>query len=169
MLTPGVRASRRICIAVVALTLAAGCATAPPPPQPSPAATKIATLKNLGFVPANEEWELSLGVKLLFELDVDTLSDEGRAAVSAVAVELGRIGITRVRVEGHTDNIGTAKYNVRLSERRAESVAQWVAHAGFREDAIERKGYGAIKPVADNATAAGRAQNRRVVIAVQAD
>ena len=169
MLTPHMRAGRRICIAVVALALAAGCATLPPPHQPSPTETKIATLKNLGFVPANEEWELSLGVKLLFELDVDTLSDEGRAAVSEVAAELGKIGITRVRVEGHTDNVGSAKYNVRLSERRAESVAQWVAHAGLRKDAIERKGYGADKPVADNATAAGRAQNRRVVIAVQVD
>ena len=121
------------------------------------------------MVAASEEWELGLGVKLLFESAVDTLSDEGRAVVSAVAVELGKIGITRVRVEGHTDNVGTAKYNVRRLERRAESVARSAAHAGFREDAIERKGYGVVKPVADNATAAGRLQNRRVVIAVQVD
>ena len=169
MLTPDVRAGRRICIAVFALALMAGCTTAPPTRQPNPIETKIGTLKNLGFVPVNDEWELSLGVKLLFESDVYTLSDEGRSAVSEVAVGLGKIGITRVRVEGHTDNVGSAKYNLRLSERRAESVAQWIAQAGWRGGVIERKGYGADKPVADNGAAAGRAQNRRVVIAVQVD
>lgn len=172
MSTSHLRAVRRIGLGALALGLLAGCATpAPPPPvpQPTPIEARIATLRNLGFVEAHDEWELSLGVKLLFDSDVHTLSDEGRKAVSDVAVELGKIGITRVRVEGHTDNVGSAKYNMRLSEMRAESVVQRITRAGWRGDVIERKGYGADKPVADNATPAGRAQNRRVVIAVQAN
>ena len=167
MSAPDVRAARRLCIAVVALALMAGCTTPPPARQPDPIETRVAALRHLGFVSANDEWELSLGVKLLFESDVHTLSDEGRAAVAGVAAELGKIGIARVRVEGHTDNVGSAKYNARLSQLRAETVAQWIAQAGWSEDAIERRGYGAEKPIADNTTAAGRAQNRRVVIAVQ--
>jgi outer membrane protein OmpA-like peptidoglycan-associated protein len=160
----------RACIAMSAIALTAACATPPAaPPPPSAALTKITTLKTLGFVPANDEWELSLGVKLLFESDVSTLSSEGRAAVSEVAAGLVKIGITHVRIEGHTDNVGSRKYNVQLSERRAESVAKWINQAGLRESAIERKGYGADKPVADNSSPAGRAQNRRVVIAVQVE
>ncbi len=163
----------RACIAMCAIALTAACATPPaappPPPPPNAALTKITALKTLGFVPANDEWELSLGVKLLFESDVSTLSSEGRAAVSEVAAGLVKIGITHVRVEGHTDNVGSRKYNVQLSERRAESVAKWITQAGLRESAIERKGYGADKPVADNSSPAGRAQNRRVVIAVQVE
>jgi outer membrane protein OmpA-like peptidoglycan-associated protein len=130
---------------------------------------RIAALKNLGFAPANDGWELKLGVKLLFESNVDTLSDEGRSAVAEVARTLGTIGIERIRVEGHTDNVGSAAYNAALSQRRAESVARHLVATGWRNDAIERTGFGADKPVADNATASGRAQNRRVVIAVQVE
>jgi len=148
-----------LCCAVVA-----GCATAPPPPTKE---AKIATLKKVGFTPAGDGWEISLGVKLLFDSDVDTLTNDGRAAVSDLSRTLRELGVERIRVDGHTDNVGTDKYNAGLSLRRAESVAQHLRLVGWRADAIERRGYGADKPVADNATPAGRAENRRVVIAVQ--
>jgi outer membrane protein OmpA-like peptidoglycan-associated protein len=149
--------------------LVLGCSMTPPVPDPSAKAAKIAALRKLGFAPANDGWELSLGVKLLFESDVGAVSDEGRAAVVDLARTVGKLGIERIRVEGHTDNVGSAKYNEGLSLRRAESVAQHLVSIGWRDDAIERRGFGADKPVADNATPAGRAQNRRVVIAVQVE
>jgi outer membrane protein OmpA-like peptidoglycan-associated protein len=152
--------------------LAVACSTAPTKPAaPAPVAkeAKVAALRKLGFTPAIDGWELSLGVKLLFETDVDRLSDEGRAAVADVASTLGKLGVERIRVEGHTDNVGSAKYNAGLSQRRAESVARHLVSIGWRDGAIERVGFGFEKPVADNATPAGRAQNRRVVIAVQVD
>jgi outer membrane protein OmpA-like peptidoglycan-associated protein len=156
-------------IAALACVLALGCSTAPPVAAPSAKEAKVAALKNLGFAPANDGWELSLGVKLLFDSDVDTVSGEGRAAVADLARTLGTLGIERIRIEGHTDNVGNAKYNTGLSLRRAESVAQHLVKTGWRNDAIERRGFGADKPVADNATPSGRAQNRRVVIAVQVE
>jgi outer membrane protein OmpA-like peptidoglycan-associated protein len=143
-----------------------GCST---PPAAPPKEAKIATLKKLGFTPAPDGWELSLGVKLLFDSDVDSLSDDGRAAVSNVARTLREVGIDHIRIDGHTDNVGSARYNAGLSQRRAESVAQYLVKVGWRGDAIERQGFGADKPVADNATPSGRAQNRRVVIAVQVE
>ncbi len=145
------------------IALIAGCAS---PPPPMPAEAKVATLKRAGFAPAGDGWEISLGVKLLFETDVDDLTDEGRKAVSELARTLREIGVARIRVDGHTDNIGSRPYNAALSLRRAESVAQQLRAAGWRDDAIERRGFGEAKPVADNDTPAGRAQNRRVVIAV---
>ena len=132
-------------------------------------ALRIAALKNLGFVPQDTGWELSLGVKLLFEPDADAVSDAGRQALDQVAHTLTEVGIDRVRVEGHTDNVGTARYNRALSLRRADSVAQQLVKAGWPEDSIERVGHGYDKPVADNATADGRAQNRRVVVTVRVD
>jgi len=161
-------------IAALSCVLVLGCSVAPPStspsvPAPNPQEAKITALRNLGFAPANDGWELSLGVKLLFDSDVDSLSGEGRVAVADIARQLSALGIERIRVEGHTDNVGTAKYNAALSQRRAESVAQCLAKIGWRNDAIERHGFGADNPVADNATPAGRAQNRRVVIAVQVE
>jgi len=160
---------RRTWIAALGCVLVVGCSTAPSKPEPDPKEAKVAALRNLGFAPANDGWELSLGVKLLFESDIDTVSSEGRAAVADLGRTLGTLGIERIRVEGHTDNVGNAKYNAGLSLRRAESVAQHLVKIGWHGDAIERRGFGADKPVADNATPSGRAQNRRVVIAVQVE
>lgn len=160
---------RRAWIAALGGIFVLGCSTTPPVPAPSAKAAKIAALRNLGFAPANDGWELSLGVKLLFDSDVDAVSGEGRAAIADLARTLGKLGIERIRVEGHSDNVGSAKYNEALSLRRAESVAQHLVSIGWRDDAIERRGFGADKPVADNATPSGRAQNRRVVVAVQVE
>src|SRR5215467_13306322 len=121
--------------ALCCVALFAGCASAPPP---MPKEEKIATLKKAGFAPAGDSWEISLGVKLLFDTDVDSLSDDGRAAVSNLSRTLRDLGID--------------KYNAALSMRRAESVAQYLRVVGWRDDAIERRGFGADKPVADNAT-----------------
>jgi outer membrane protein OmpA-like peptidoglycan-associated protein len=103
------------------------------------------------------------------DTDVDTLTPDGRDALRTVARTLRELGIDHLRVEGHTDTIGPAAYNRKLSQRRAESVARELARAGISDDAIERVGFGHRKPAADNATAEGRAQNRRVVITVRAD
>jgi OOP family OmpA-OmpF porin len=71
-------------------------------------------------------------------------------------------GIKRVRVEGHTDNRGAKPTNAKLSEDRAKSVADYLAHAGIDPSRIESIGYGDTRPVAPNLTARGRELNRRV-------
>jgi len=157
---------RRAWLAALCCVAVLGCAS---PAAPPPKEAKIATLQKLGFTPASDGWEISLGVRLLFDSDVDSLSVDGRTAVADLARTLRDVGIDRIRVDGHTDNVGSDKYNAALSLRRAESVAQHLVQTGWREDTIERHGFGAAKPVADNGTPAGRAQNRRVVIAVQVE
>jgi len=156
---------RRAWLVAMCCVVMLGCSTPAAPPKEA----KIATLKKLGFTPASDGWEISLGVKLLFDSDVDSLSDQGRTAVSDLARTLREVGIDRIRVDGHTDNVGSDKYNAGLSRRRAESVAQHLVKGGWRDETIGRNGFGADKPVADNATPTGRAQNRRVVIAVQVE
>ena len=78
------------------------------------------------------------------------------------------MGVSEIDIEGHTDNRGAASYNQALSERRAAAAAQVFVTAGFKESNIRRVGYGDARPIDDNGTAAGRAQNRRVTIIVSA-
>ncbi|MDN5870215.1 MAG: OmpA family protein, partial [Nitrococcus sp.] len=68
----------------------------------------------------------------------------------------------RVRVEGYTDSVGPMAYNQRLSERRAQSVADAMTARGIASGRMTVAGYGEANPVAPNNTAAGRARNRRV-------
>jgi OmpA-OmpF porin, OOP family len=72
----------------------------------------------------------------------------------------------KVGVYGHTDNVGNAQSNQKLSEDRANSVKSYLLSKGLAAQRLESKGFGSIKPIADNNTAAGRAQNRRVQIAL---
>ena len=67
-----------------------------------------------------------------------------------------------VRLEGHTDNVGSADYNMRLSEKRAQAVKLWLMKKGISAQRLETIGYGFSKPAASNDTGDGRAQNRRV-------
>ncbi len=73
----------------------------------------------------------------------------------------------KVSVEGHTDNVGSEKYNQGLSERRAAAVKEYLLNQGVADGArIKTRGYGKSKPVADNSTEKGRFQNRRVEILI---
>ena len=72
----------------------------------------------------------------------------------------------RVRVEGHTDNVGGAAYNKDLSGRRAASVVRYLVGKGGAQSRLVPAGYGFEQPIASNATALGRAKNRRVVFTI---
>jgi outer membrane protein OmpA-like peptidoglycan-associated protein len=74
--------------------------------------------------------------------------------------------IQRVEVQGHTDNVGAADYNADLSQRRAESVRNWLAGAGVAPERMEAKGYGLTQPIAPNKGEKGRAKNRRVAFII---
>jgi outer membrane protein OmpA-like peptidoglycan-associated protein len=70
--------------------------------------------------------------------------------------------IKKIRIEGHTDDRGKQEYNIDLSDRRAKSVMRFLIQYGVDPSRLEAKGYGPLRPVADNKTAKGRADNRRV-------
>jgi outer membrane protein OmpA-like peptidoglycan-associated protein len=168
-------ARRRQLGAASALALAytlnlTGCATKPPPTTPprfSPA--QVATLRQLGFAEVTEGWELNLAGKVLFSFNDERLGADGQGTVMGIADALLKENLTRLRIEGHADNIGGDEYNRRLSLRRAEAVAREFAARGLPAARIDVRGLGSAMPVADNATEAGRTQNRRVVILVRGD
>lgn len=84
--------------------------------------------------------------------------------LNSVAKVLNHYDKTLIDVAGYTDSTGTASYNQQLSMRRAESVANYLAAQGVQTVRIQAIGYGENNPVASNATASGRAMNRRVTI-----
>ena len=90
------------------------------------------------------------------------LTDAAKAVLDKMAETLNGAPDVNVEVQGHTDNTGSAAVNTRLSGARAESVRAYLVSKGVAAARLTAKGYGPTVPVADNATAAGRAQNRRV-------
>jgi len=103
---------------------------------------------------------------VIFEFGSTTLSQEVLKALSEVAEIVKKDQRWRyLRIDGHTDNVGSVKYNMELSLRRAIAVANYlITREGLDPARIFVKGLGKSKPIADNATAEGRAQNRRFEI-----
>jgi outer membrane protein OmpA-like peptidoglycan-associated protein len=111
-----------------------------------------------------ETERLSLKDAIHFDVDKDTIRPESFRILDEVAKLLAaHPELRKVRVEGHTDDTGAAAYNKDLSRRRAVSVVRHlVEKGGIARERLEPVGYGLERPVATNATAVGRALNRRV-------
>jgi outer membrane protein OmpA-like peptidoglycan-associated protein len=99
-----------------------------------------------------------------FEFDRDVIRPQFYPELNAIADRLNETPNVRVAVQGHTDSVGPAAYNQGLSERRAQSVANYLAGRGVSRDRMEVSGFGETRPIATNETREGRAQNRRVEI-----
>jgi OOP family OmpA-OmpF porin len=81
-----------------------------------------------------------------------------------VAASLEKHPRLKVELQGHTDSTGPADYNLKLSDRRAASVREYLISKGVSEDRLTSKGYGLTQPIDTNKTKEGRAHNRRVVM-----
>ena len=103
----------------------------------------------------------------VFETDSARIRTEHESALQAVAAVLAGNPGLRIRLDGHTDDTGTADYNFQLARRRAGAVRDYLIAAGGIEEArIEQRSFGPTRPIAPNDTAEGRQRNRRVEISV---
>jgi len=127
----------------------------------TPAGTKVNASgcpEAAGEIPA-DEWVLK-GVT--FQSGSDVLAGSSAQALDeAAAILLPRKSV-RIEIQGHTDSTGDAQKNLALSEKRAVTVKNYLVGKGVEAGRLETKGYGSSVPVGDNATAAGRAANRRI-------
>ena len=111
--------------------------------------------------------QLSFDASVLFDFNRSELRPEAQAGLSAAAARVATYPGATVTVEGHTDNVGTDAYNLRLSLARATSVRTFLlSRPELRGRTIAVEGVGARRPIAPNTTDAGRQQNRRVEIVV---
>lgn len=113
--------------------------------------------------------KLVLGDAVLFQTGKSDLSQAADAALSRVAYNLKQFPNTDVTVVGYTDNTGTEQLNQTLSEKRAQAVVNYLESQGVAASRLKAVGMGESDPIASNATAAGRAQNRRVEMFITAD
>ena len=125
---------------------------AAPAPAAAPPQDEVIVLSDLGDV--------------LFAFDSATLTPAAEATLDTVVEKLRGADVLAIKVDGHTDSVGSDAYNQGLSERRAASVVDYLISQGVAAQKLSSQGLGESKPMADNGTDAGRAQNRRVEIHV---
>lgn len=133
------------------------------------AAQALADLQKIAAVKKEDRgMVITLSGGVLFQTDKSELLPGAMAQLNQVGEALIRNSPdSRIVVEGHTDNQGQAAHNQELSQKRADSVATYLKSRGIAPDRVTSVGKGADKPVADNKTIEGRAQNRRVEIIVE--
>lgn len=127
-----------------------------PPPQPPPAPPK----PKLVEVTADK---IVIHDKIHFEFDKAVIREQSYALLDEIAATiLANDHIKELSVEGHTDDVGAEKYNLKLSDARARAVREYLAGKGVAEPMLLARGHGESLPISDNTTDAGREANRRV-------
>ena len=125
----------------------------PAPPNPPP-------------IPLPPHPKMTFAADVFFDFDKSILKPGGKAALDDLLVKVTQVRVEVVIAVGHTDGIGSNAYNDKLSMRRAETVKSYLVGKGVEANRIYVEGKGKKQPRADNKSAEGRAQNRRVEIEV---
>ncbi len=126
-------------------------------------------LKNATVERVGEGIKITFDSGILFDFDSYKLRDASERNLTDLAETLNKYEDTEILIAGHTDNIGDADYNQKLSLDRANSVADYLAANSVSRDRFIIKGFGETEPVATNETPEGRQKNRRVEIAIYAN
>src|SRR5687767_2586710 len=117
----------------------------------------------------DDELRVTVRNEILFDFDSAGLRGTSKDELREMADVFNKYADTSIVVGGHTDSTGSTSYNQRLSERRADAVANYLQNQGVRGSRIDSIGYGEGSAKASNSTASGRQQNRRVEIYVRAN
>ena len=132
-------------------------AAAPAPPPPPPPVV---------VPPATVATKVTYAADAFFDFDKSVIKPEGKAKLDDLVGKIKDINLEVIIAVGHTDSVGSDKYNQKLSVRRSEAVKAYLVSKGIEKNRVYTEGKGEKQPVADNKTAEGRAKNRRVEIEV---
>jgi outer membrane protein OmpA-like peptidoglycan-associated protein len=113
-----------------------------------------------------DELLLTMPAGITFPINSAEIQPQFRSTLDQVAQTMSAYPSTLIDVYGHTDPTGGDQINIPLSQRRAESVANYLTARGVNRTRIATQGFGSSQPIADNSTEAGRQQNRRVEIRI---
>lgn len=146
-------------------SIGAGGAKEPPPPQPEAKKEEPKPVEEAKPKPEFKvvNGQLELPGPVVFVTGKSDIDEAASAPVLDVVVKYleAKPEITKLRIEGHTDNVGKPDANQTLSEARALAVAKWLIGKSVKCERLYPVGFGQNKPIADNATDEGKAQNRR--------
>lgn len=120
-------------------------------------------------IPAGEGLIVKFDSGILFDVDKSDLKPNARTNIENLAATMKNNPETNIMVIGHTDSDGSDAHNYGLSERRASSVKSYTVANGVSSSRLTTVGKGETEPIADNSTASGKAQNRRVEIVIVAN
>lgn len=156
-------------LASISLIRAFGRPAARTIPAPAPVAAPqevqpVAPIVEAAPQPVSEK--VSFAAEALFDFDRALVKPEGKAALDDLMRKLQGMDTEVMIAVGHTDSVGSDAYNQKLSLRRADAVKAYLVSKGLDQARLYTEGKGETQPIADNATAEGRARNRRVVIEV---
>jgi outer membrane protein OmpA-like peptidoglycan-associated protein len=133
------------------------------------AAEMEADLEGAKIERVGEGIKITFASGILFDVDKSALQPAAQENLTKLSTILKKYEDTEVLIEGHTDNTGSNEHNMDLSIRRAQSVANYLGQQNVTPTRLRTMGYGEDQPIADNTIADGRAQNRRVEIAIFAN
>jgi peptidoglycan-associated lipoprotein len=158
----------RFTVAVAAAATLAACASRPAPPPVQPPAKPPATISTptnpvvpRGPVPGSvEDFRVSVGERVFFELDQSTLTSAARATLDRQAAWLRTYPAVRVVIEGNADERGTREYNLALGARRAAAVKDYLVSLGVAANRVETISYGKERPIDPRSTEEAWALNR---------
>jgi OOP family OmpA-OmpF porin len=145
----------------------------PPPPPPAPADADgdgvTDDLDKCPGTPAGTKVDkvgcpLEQTLKLLFDFDSAELRPESITELERVVKFMGDVPFATTLIQGHTDSVGGDAYNLALSDRRAKAVFDYLSSRGVDPARVKSEGKGEAEPIADNKTAEGRQENRRVML-----
>jgi len=144
---------------------------APPPPAPTPTPAAATVAPAPAPAPLAEPPKSSVTVKdgrlgvpgnIVYETGKAVIKPESEPTLSALKDFMDQNkNFSRIRIEGHTDNVGKSADNMKLSQDRALAVVKWLSDHGVSRDRCLAVGFGDTKPIADNKSEDGKAQNRR--------
>lgn len=147
-------------IALLCLTLA-GCLSFGPLKY-----RQVKMLKKEGFILTDEGWNLGLPERLLFDFNKADIKPEHGQKINRLAKQLNKYDLHKLKIVGHTDDIGHPEYNQKLSEERAQSVASIFVQQGFKQNDLTVLGRGSSQPFVPNTSDENRANNRRVAVII---
>ncbi len=140
---------------------------APPPPPPAAAPAPVAPKPAPVVVPAAPIQEkVTFAADAFFDFDKSVLKPDAKAKLSDLVDKTKAVSLEVIIAVGHTDIVGSDRYNQKLSIARAEAVKSFLVGQGIERNRVYTEGKGSKQPVADNKTAEGRAKNRRVEVEV---
>ena len=127
---------------------------------------QVKMLKKEGFVLTEEGWSLGLPERLLFDFNKSDIKPENGKEIVRLAKQLNKYDLQKLKIVGHTDDIGNPEYNQKLSEERAQSVAGIFLKEGFKQTNLNVIGRGSNQPFVPNTSDENRDSNRRVAIII---